>query len=331
MIKFGIIANPYSGKDIRRIVSGARVISHQEKANIIKRLVAGLKAVGDCEILLMPDGSGLARKITEIGEFDARLVDLSELTGTWRDTYRATSAMVDEGVDVIVTLGGDGTNRIVAKACKDVPLLPISTGTNNAFPQLIEGTLAGLAAAKVARMGDFVKRSCTQKPVLEIVDVRGAVVDVALVDIAIVQSSIRGALAVWDVAEIYAALVTSARADVIGLSAIAGSVVDLGAPAIVHLDQSGTPVQAAIAPGIVDTVRVKSAQVLQEGILVPLGPNGAMLALDGEREIRLTPERPLFARFSTEGPWVVDIQAALSARPNTQTPSRPTKDVAHGT
>jgi len=331
LTKIGIIANPFSGKDIRRIVSGARVISHQEKANIIKRLIVGLQAMGDCEIWLMPDGSGLSRKILEIGDFKARLVDLPELTGTWRDSYRATKAMVEAGVGVIVTLGGDGTNRIVAKACEDVPLVPISTGTNNAFPQLIEGTLAGLAAAKVAASGASSKRFCTQQPVLEIVDDSGALVDIALVDIAIVRSAIRGTLAVWEVADIHAALVTSARADVIGLSALAGSVVPGGMPALVQLGAKGCQVQAAIAPGIVDVVNVERADVLEKGVVIPLGPEGAMLALDGEREIRLTADRPLFARYSTNGPWVVDIQATLSAGARNQTAQDQTKDVVHGT
>ncbi|GIT59723.1 MAG: hypothetical protein Ct9H300mP19_16710 [Dehalococcoidia bacterium] len=58
--------------------------------------------------------------------------------------------MVEQGVDCIVTLGGDGTNRVVAKGCLEVPLVPISTGTNNVFPPNTEGTLAGIAAGSVA-------------------------------------------------------------------------------------------------------------------------------------------------------------------------------------
>ena len=38
----GIIANPAAGKDIRRLVSHGRVISNQEKANILRRVFAGI-------------------------------------------------------------------------------------------------------------------------------------------------------------------------------------------------------------------------------------------------------------------------------------------------
>ncbi len=45
-----------------------------------------------------------------------------------------------------MVLGGDGTNRLVAKKIGNIPLVPISTGTNNAFPINIDPTVAGLAA-----------------------------------------------------------------------------------------------------------------------------------------------------------------------------------------
>ena len=62
--------------------------------------------------------------------------------------------MVANGVRCLITLGGDGTNRIVAKASGDVPLMPISTGTNNVFPVMIEGTIAGLAAGLAAAVAE---------------------------------------------------------------------------------------------------------------------------------------------------------------------------------
>ena len=39
MASIGIIANPASGKDIRRLVSYATTIDNQEKVNIVKRIV----------------------------------------------------------------------------------------------------------------------------------------------------------------------------------------------------------------------------------------------------------------------------------------------------
>ncbi len=40
---------------------------------------------------------------------------------------------------------------MVAKGCGSIPLLPVSTGTNNVFPSMVEGTVAGMAAGVVAR------------------------------------------------------------------------------------------------------------------------------------------------------------------------------------
>ena len=55
MSSLGIIANPASGKDIRRLVSYATIIDNQGKENIIKRLVVAAQSLGVDEILFMPD------------------------------------------------------------------------------------------------------------------------------------------------------------------------------------------------------------------------------------------------------------------------------------
>ena len=66
------------------------------------------------------------------------------------DTVRAAAAMAAEGVNCVITLGGDGTNRAVAKGSRDMAMVAISTGTNNVFPVMVEGTTAGMAAGLVA-------------------------------------------------------------------------------------------------------------------------------------------------------------------------------------
>ena len=42
----GIIANPAAGKDIRRLVAEGRFVPNNEKRNIVRRILAGLDAVG---------------------------------------------------------------------------------------------------------------------------------------------------------------------------------------------------------------------------------------------------------------------------------------------
>jgi len=46
----GIIANPASGKDIRRLIASGTVVTNQEKINIIVRMLKAMDAVGK------PDG-----------------------------------------------------------------------------------------------------------------------------------------------------------------------------------------------------------------------------------------------------------------------------------
>ena len=45
MATVGIIANPASGKDIRRLVAHASVFDNNEKINIVRRVLLGLDAV----------------------------------------------------------------------------------------------------------------------------------------------------------------------------------------------------------------------------------------------------------------------------------------------
>ena len=55
MPSIGIIANPASGKDIRRLVSYATTIDNQEKVNIVKRIVLAAQAMGIDSVWFMPD------------------------------------------------------------------------------------------------------------------------------------------------------------------------------------------------------------------------------------------------------------------------------------
>src|SRR5262249_61829447 len=101
-------------------------------------------------------------------------------------------------VGAIVTIGGDGTNRAVAAGCSDIPLVPISTGTNNVFPTMIEGTVAGLGAGLVAT-GAVDAQAVSRRT--KRVEVRvGSVDDFALVDAAACRGQFPGAAAAWDVA-----------------------------------------------------------------------------------------------------------------------------------
>src|SRR5579864_6701689 len=102
---------------------------------------------------------------------------------TSADSTRAAQILAEMDAGCIITLGGDGTNRAVARGCGSVPLVPISTGTNNVFPTFLEGTIAGMAAGLVEG-GLRGERTVRRAPRLE-VRVNRTAVESALVDVVV--------------------------------------------------------------------------------------------------------------------------------------------------
>jgi predicted polyphosphate/ATP-dependent NAD kinase len=204
-VTVGVIANPASGRDIRRLVAGASVFGNADKAGMVFRLLAGLGAAGVGRVLMLPAADGLSstlhRQMHTVSAFDGAapfpvLEDLDvALHGTARDSTVAVAEMRCAGVAAIVVLGGDGTHRVVAKACGDVPLCALSTGTNNVFPEMRETTVAGIATGLVAsgRAG----AGALRREVALAVEVPGAEPDLALVDVAASRERFIGARALW--------------------------------------------------------------------------------------------------------------------------------------
>ena len=193
-VSVGVVANPASGRDVRRLVTGASVFDNAEKGAMVHRLMAGLGAAGVDRVVMMPAGSGLSQSLQRhlsgrTGHLAAqRLPELEVLEMALRedarDSAEAVLAMAERQVAAIVVLGGDGTHRVVARHCGDIPLCALSTGTNNAFPELREATVAGLATGLVAtgRLGgDELVRRAKQLGVA----VDGGARDSALVDVAV--------------------------------------------------------------------------------------------------------------------------------------------------
>ena len=52
----GIVANPASGKDIRRLIAHGSTFDNNEKINIVRRVLIGLHAAGARRVRFMPDG-----------------------------------------------------------------------------------------------------------------------------------------------------------------------------------------------------------------------------------------------------------------------------------
>jgi predicted polyphosphate/ATP-dependent NAD kinase len=115
-----------------------------EKANMVQGMLTAFGVLGVDRAMLSTDLGGISAAVLRAirtrrpkdGPWPAvEFCDADELTGTAADTTNAVRRMAGAGARVIVCLGGDGTARVAAAACGDVPLLPLSTGTNNAFPQ----------------------------------------------------------------------------------------------------------------------------------------------------------------------------------------------------
>jgi predicted polyphosphate/ATP-dependent NAD kinase len=310
----GVIANPASGRDIRRLVAGASVFGNSDKAGMVLRLLTGLGAAGVERVLMMPAADGLSVTLGRLLRSHntprpALEVLAMGLTGTAEDSVAAVRRMREEGVAAIVVLGGDGTHRVVAQACGDVPLCALSTGTNNVFPQMRESTVAGLATGLVAtgRVGDAVRRA----PALAVA--AGERREIALVDVAATPDPFVGARAVWRPESVTELFVTSADPGAVGLSAVAGLVAPGAGGLHVRLAPAGEAeitVRVPLAPGLVVPVGIAAFRAIEPGQEIALEPATGCLALDGEREIERRNGVRETVRLTT-GPLRIDVDAAM--------------------
>ena len=313
----GIIANPAAGKDIRRLVAQGRFVPNQEKVNILKRILAGLDAVGVDEVVMMPDMAMLGKGALDGGKYnlDVVFVDMIVFNAP-RDSVRAAEIMADMGVGSIITLGGDGTNQAVAKGCGDVPLVPVSTGTNNVFPVMTEGTLAGLAAGLVARGLVPIDKTTEKSKRLEVY-VDGELEDIALVDVAISKERFVGARAIWDIETVDELYLARAEPASIGLSAIGAQLMPIsltdGRGLHIRLGDGGDTVVAPVAPGMIIPVGVERWETMDFGECVDVELRPCTVALDGERAFTLRVGQRAHIRLSSEGPRVVLIEETLRA------------------
>ena len=67
----GIIANPASGKDIRRLVAHGSTFDNNEKINIVRRVLLGLDAAGVSEVAYLPDTYGIVERAAASGRHRA--------------------------------------------------------------------------------------------------------------------------------------------------------------------------------------------------------------------------------------------------------------------
>ena len=313
MGKIGLLANPASGKDVRRLVARASVFDNQEKRAIVRRVLVGAVAGGCRDFIFHNDAHGIVQQaLQELKEdVNAVAVDSTQM-GTALDTISAARAMRDAGCDIAITLGGDGTNRAFCLGWPDAPLLPISTGTNNVFPDLYEATVAGAAAGLYASgtVGEevLIPQKCVK------VEIDGERDDFALIDVVLTNERFVGARALLKPGQFKSALLTRAEPAAVGITSIGGLLHPVNSRAdeglMLEFGPGGVYVNAPIAPGLYEPVEVKEHQVLKIGQKVRCHGPGT-LAFDGERERTLLAGQSATLTLSRQGPRVLQVNQCL--------------------
>ncbi|WLE59606.1 NAD(+)/NADH kinase [Burkholderia plantarii] len=331
-VTVGVIANPASGRDIRRLTTHASVFPTAEKANMIVRLLAGLGALGVERVVTLRDRAGISALLLRALDTHAALatrecwpeVVFADLppTDSAADTHAGVAWMRKLGVALIAVLGGDGTHRAVAAHAGATPLLALSTGTNNAFPEAREATVAGIAGALVATGAVPPEAALKRNKRLLVRCVAGPArgrEEIALVDVCAARQRFVGARAISEPADLEALFLTFAEPHGIGLSALGGAFAPLSREAPYGLAmrfaddaaQGGVAVLAALAPGRVERVLLHACERIEPGVWMPITAGAGTLAFDGEREIELARGDRYEVALDWRGPVTIDVEATL--------------------
>ena len=194
-------------------------------------------------------------------------------------------------------------------------MVAVSGGTNNAFPQLIEPTVAGAAAGLVSTGIVPLQELIAYQSLVIDIDVEGIPADLALVDVAIIRGN-PGGLSVWSVDGIDQVFVAVAEPWSIGLSALAGLVAptsrtdDRGVLLGLDPDADQT-VRAPVAPGYYVEAGLSAVAVVSpEQSVTVRGP--ATFATDGERATQLLQGETGTMTLRRNGLRVIDIRRTFS-------------------
>lgn len=309
----GIIVNPVAGTDLRRLSSPAGHTSRAAKVGIIERVATAAIEAGARRALVAADAGGLGRHaVAVLGEGGALLDE--PVSGSRLDTVTAARRMWKEGCSVVVVIGGDGTCRDAAMGWPALPLIALSTGTNNVFPSAIDPVAAGTAAGLVA--AGYVPLAVVSEPAKRLVVHVGSDVEpyIALVDVAVLGPGSIGARAVLDGERVRAVVAAISTASASGLSSIAGRLAPLDDDdpdaVVVRLGGSARCVRVPLVPGSFSTVGVTSVERLPRGGVARfVGP--AVLAFDGERDVVVAAGVEVSITVDDGGPMRIDVHRVV--------------------
>jgi predicted polyphosphate/ATP-dependent NAD kinase len=318
----GLIVNPAAGRDIRRLTGGASVVDNYAKRRVAECVLNGLTVVDDPpSVEVMPDRTGIADyAIGEAPDEIAIEQVAMSLEESAADTRRAAAHFRDRA-DIVVVLGGDGTTRDVALELGDVPLVSVSTGTNNVVPTPVDGTVAGSVAAVMAT-GIVDTAAVTYRHGMidaRADDVSGEKRLTGLAAVEVTDRPFVGTRAVIDPSDLLGGVVSRAHPSEIGLSCVAGCIepvapdaaggaaLRFGAP-----DTAPQTVRAIIAPGMTTSVGVLEHKQLDWNEPATFEVTDGVIGADGERELELV-DATVEITPVANGPRLVDVTAALEA------------------
>lgn len=316
----GLIVNPRSGNDVRRVIASAGSSTLEDKTSIVRRVVLGARVLGATHFITHHEPHQVVRRATETLR-DVNVERVGEpIDNTEHDTTHAVAIMRDRGCAVVVVLGGDGTNRAAAIGWPDLPVIPLSTGTNNAFPYWVEPTVAGSAAGLLAT--GVVASDATTLRAAKVVRVRmpDGGDEIALIDAVAVADPWVGSLELFEPDTMRVAVLTRADPAAIGFSAVGGLLVpcmpedDRGVLVRFCAPDADAPVllRAPTAPGHYAQIGVRECRSLHFNDAIEVsGP--VLLAFDGERKRRLHDGEVASMVVRRDGPRVVDVRAVMVA------------------
>lgn len=321
----GIIANPASGKDIRRLVAYGTTSDNVEKINKIRCAIMGARSLGVTDLYYMPDYFGIvptalsgmyAEHKAYVAGMRIRRLDMP-MTGTEADSTTAARLMREQGVECIIVLGGDGTSRAVARESGEGVLIPISTGTNNVFPRPLEGTIAGMAAGAYAS-GELPNTAnlVTHSKRLDIYR-NGHLEDIALIDAVVLEDQQIASRAMWSAEPFRQILLTRCSAHYIGVSSIGGQLAEIKPDEpygyVIQVGPAGTSVRAPIAPGLFVDVSVARHWSLNVGEREDICQAPCIIAVDGERNVSFFEGDKGYIELTWNGPLLLQVEETLRA------------------
>jgi hypothetical protein len=291
------------------LAARATAVTHEAKAAQVARIATGLDAMGVDEIMVMQEPARISTGALQWMPLRARVraLQTGPVTNSAVDTAAAVRAARDEGCDVIVALGGDGTHRVIAQTWPDAVLIPLSTGTNNVFPVAVEATSAGVAAGLVASgaiEASQVGARC------KLVHVRASGwTDSGVIDAVLLRRDSTGNMLPFDPERLAALVLTRAEPWAVGMSPIGGYLDPVGFDDECGLALrcgSGRALHVPLSPGLFGTVRVSLCERLAFGTDFSFEGPG-VVAFDGDRLHTLVQGESAQVTVRRDGPLVIDV------------------------